>query len=106
LVADEPNLSGLIVRFGTFRRTNRSKLKLAITRLRTGERKSIVLAAKDLVDNEFITLRFAAFPNATGEVFEVKASSAAGEQNCVALYVTSQDALEAKPIYGVVVLDD
>lgn len=55
LVADEPNLSGLIVRFGTFRRTNRSKLKLAITRLRTGERKSIVLSAKDLVDNEFVT---------------------------------------------------
>ena len=36
----------------------------------------------------------------------MKASSAAGEQSCVALYVTSQEALEAKPIYGAVVLDD
>jgi hypothetical protein len=105
IVAADAGLSGLIVRFGTFKRENRSSVDLSLTRLRTGETKTGVLATASLVDNSFVTFRFAPFENVAEETFRASLRSSAGPERCVAVFVTPRGDLEADLVYGEFVLD-
>jgi hypothetical protein len=106
VVTGEAGLSGLIMRFGTFKRENRSTVKVFLTRVRTGQTKSGVLATASLVDNSFVTFRFSAFENAAGETFTISLRSSAGPESCVAAFVTPHGHLEARLLYGEFMLDD
>jgi hypothetical protein len=104
LVAPAAALSGLVVRFGTYQRVNRSRLRVRVTRVRTGERRTAEVASETLVDNGFVTFRFAPFASEAGESFRVELRSAAGQGSCVAAFVTPGGALEARTLHGPVVL--
>jgi hypothetical protein len=105
IVADEPRLSGLVVRFGTFMRENAAGVEVAITRARTGETKSLVLDAATLEDNALVTLRFVPFQHAAGERFLVSMRCDAGAESCVAAFLTPTGALETRLLYGELVVD-
>ena len=105
IVADEPRLSGLVVRFGTFMRENAAVLEVAITRARTGETKSLVLDAATLEDNALVTFRFVPFDHAAGERFLVSMRSEAGAESCVAAFLTPSGALETRLLHGDLSID-
>ncbi len=100
IISDEATVSGLIVRFGTFKRRNIATLEVSLTRLTTDETKSAQIETVSLVDNSTVTFRFAAFSNAVGEAFNVTFRSDAGPDRCIAVFVEPDGALEARLVHG------
>ena len=105
LVAGRARVSGLRIRFGTFKRENASTLHLALTQVTTQHTKSADIETADLVDNALVTLRFAACDNAPGESFTLSIASNAEPDTCVAVFVGPGGDLETQFLYGEFVLD-
>jgi hypothetical protein len=104
-IADAPRLSGLVLRFGTFMRRNAAQLEVAITRAQSGETRALVLDAATLEDNALVTLRFAPFEHSAGERFVVSIRCEAGADACVAAFLAPSGALEARLLYGDLVIE-